>query len=92
MRPLLIENLPRSDALDRAALRAVRGGIAIIERPMPTEPDPGFCGTGSPIFPAWPSLPSLPGVSWPSLPTWPTLPGPAGPAGPCGPALDPRAQ
>ena len=91
MKSLWVKDLSRSDDLDREQLLAVRGGIAIINRPpeegpWPTEPQPtGFCGTGSPFFPGLPSLPN-----WPTLPGWPGCE--PGPAGPCGPALDPRLQ
>lgn len=92
MRSLLVEDLSRSDDLDREELLAVRGGLSIMREPggqgsLPPE----FCGTGSPIVPGWPSLPSLP--SLPMVPAWPGgSPQDGGPSGPCGPALDPRPQ
>jgi hypothetical protein len=92
MTSLWVEDLSRSDDLDREQLRAVRGGILVKELP-PAEGPSGFCGTGVPSYPGVPSwpLPGLPGV-WPRNCWEPSVPSGPGPAGPCGPALDPRAQ
>jgi hypothetical protein len=90
MKSVLVEDLSRSDDLDREEMLAVRGGILIMERPpeQGSQP-PGFCGTGSPIVPGWPNMPS-----WPTEPGWPGgwPQNGSGPSGPCGPAIDPRLQ
>lgn len=78
MTSLLVEDLSRSDDLDREELLAVRGGILIIKAPPEQGPQlPGFCGTG---------VPTLPG--------WPTIAGPYGwwPCAPAGAEIDPRLQ
>jgi hypothetical protein len=85
MTSLLVEDLSRSDDLDREELLAVRGGILIKEIPPEQGPQlPGFCGV-----PSWPIVPG-----WPNMPSWPTIPGPNcwWPSPPGGPASDPVAQ
>jgi hypothetical protein len=81
MTTLLVEDLPRSDDLDREALLAVRGGIMIGERPpepgpRPVEPDGGIGGPAGPSIPGLPSIPSMPAIPgwgcwWPGVPADP---------------------
>ena len=68
MTSLLIEDLSRSEDLDRHARLAVRGGILIKklpdEGPTPVEPDGGTgAGPAGPSIPGLPSTPGLPDVS-----------------------------
>lgn len=62
MKALLINDLPLAEALDRAPMRAVRGGFCGTPVPRPVITLPEF-----PAMPPFPAMPEIPAVAVPPV-------------------------